>query len=220
MARHITEKDNFAYLTIGLVLLLFVSALVDNFHITLGGHVIEAAVTMTLIIGVWSIRTERRWFRTGFGLIAAIVVIFLAGLFLDLAGLYMIHLVLLLCFLVLSVWVAAKQALFAGRVEANTIIGAVCIYLLLGIIWAVLYVFVNLALPGSFHGVSATDPRDCFHALLYFSFVSLTTQGFGDISPALPLAQFLTYTEGIVGQLYMAIVVASLVGIRISSRQQ
>jgi hypothetical protein len=76
MARHITEKDNFAYLTIGLVLLLFVSALVDNFHITLGGPVIGAAVTMTLIIGVWSIRTERRWFRTGFGLIAAIVVIF------------------------------------------------------------------------------------------------------------------------------------------------
>jgi voltage-gated potassium channel len=87
MPRHITEKDNFAYLTVALILVLSVSALVDDVNIALGGHLIEATIALALIIGIWSIRAEKRWFRTSFGLITAMIAIFLAGLLLDLKGL-------------------------------------------------------------------------------------------------------------------------------------
>jgi hypothetical protein len=56
--------------------------------------------------------------------------------------------------------------------------------------------------------------------LVYFSFVSLTTMGFGDITPTLPMARYLTYMEGIVGQFYLAILVASLIGARVANWQQ
>jgi len=52
---------------------------------------------------------------------------------------------------------------------------------------------------------------------VYYSFVSLTTMGFGDITPAGPVARFLVYTEGVISQFYIAIVGASLVGVRIAS---
>ena len=53
----------------------------------------------------------------------------------------------------------------------------------------------------------------------YFSFVTLTTLGYGDISPVTPVARFLVYMEAIVGVFYMAILVASLIGMRVSARQ-
>ena len=219
MPRHILENDNFAYLTYALVLLLFVSALVDSLRIGFGSRVIEATVMLTLVAGIWSIRKQRRWFPTAVGLVAAIAVVLIGGLFLDLSGLYVTHLLILLCFVSLSAWVVAKQVLFAGRADANIVMGAICLYLLLGVIWAALYLLVDAAFPGSFSGPLSPEHRNNFPDLLYFSFTSLTTQGFGDFVPVLPLARFLVYVEGIFGQLYIAIVIASLVGIRISSRR-
>jgi len=58
---------------------------------------------------------------------------------------------------------------------------------------------------------------DNFADVAYFSFVTLTTLGYGDISPIVPIARFLVYMEAIVGVFYMAILVASLIGIRISA---
>jgi voltage-gated potassium channel len=55
-----------------------------------------------------------------------------------------------------------------------------------------------------------------FPDFIYFSFVTITTLGFGDISPTLPVARFLVYLEAIIGQFYLAILVASLVGSRLS----
>jgi len=83
-----------------------------------------------------------------------------------------------------------------------------------------LYLLIERIAPGSFKGLPATADSATVDALLYFSFISLTTMGFGDITPTLPLARFLTYLEGLVGQFYLAILVASLVGARVSSWQQ
>lgn len=70
--------------------------------------------------------------------------------------------------------------------------------------------------PNAFNGLNATHWYETFPDLVYFSFVSLTTLGYGDIGPVAPLARFLAFMEAMLGQLYIAIVVASLVGIRIA----
>ena len=90
----------------------------------------------------------------------------------------------------------------------------------MGLIWAVIYLLLGLMIPGAFNGQGATPWYNNFPDFVYFSFVSLTTLGFGDISPAVPVARFLVYMEAIVGQFYIAILVASLVGIRISDQQK
>ena len=72
------------------------------------------------------------------------------------------------------------------------------------------------AVPGAFNGLEQAPWYKNFSTIAYFSFVTLTTLGYGDITPAIPLAKFLTYMEAMVGVLYIAILVASLVGARVS----
>ena len=113
----------------------------------------------------------------------------------------------------------AHQVLFTGTITSNDIVGAICIYMLLGLIWALLYLFIAEIVPGSFNGLPQAPWLENFAAAIYFSFVTITTLGYGDISPILPLARFLVIMEAIVGVFYMAILVASLIGVRMSIRE-
>ena len=88
----------------------------------------------------------------------------------------------------------------------------------MGLIWALLYLFIAQTIPDAFNGLEQLIWYDNFADVAYFSFVTLTTLGYGDISPIIPIARFLVYMEAIVGVFYMAILVASLIGIRTSAR--
>jgi len=218
--RHATEQNNFASLAVALVLLLFTAAVVDEIESTFGQRLVEASLVLTLAIGVWSIKKERVWFRTGLGFTAATLAVVLAGLVVDLAGLETVRTLILLGFFVLTAWLAARQVLFTGPIDENKMIGAVCIYLLLGLVWAMLYLLVLAVQPTAFNGVAPTAWHADFPDIVYFSFVSLTTLGFGDVTPAEPIARFLVYLEAVVGQFYLAILVVSLVGIRLSDMKR
>ena len=104
------------------------------------------------------------------------------------------------------------------RVRMDTIWGACCVYLLLGLMWAELYAMVEVALPGSFHwpAVPPGMRMSLDGELLYFSFSTLTTLGFGDIVPLSPPARVLSSAEVVVGQLFIAIMIARLVGLYVA----
>jgi hypothetical protein len=97
------------------------------------------------------------------------------------------------------------------QVEADTVRGIVCVYLLIGIAFGTLYDFIETIRPGSFvlDGVSYLG----FRQLVYYSFMTLTTIGYGDITPATYQAQSLAAIEGVIGVLYVAVLVARVVGI-------
>ena len=139
------------------------------------------------------------------------------GVFLDQAGLSYLHLLVLMLFYIWATWLAAKQVLFSGQIDSNKIVGAICIYLLIGLIWALLYLFIAQSVPGAFNGLEQAEWYENFADGTYYSFVTLTTLGYGDISPVTPVARFLVYMEAIVGVFYMAILVASLIGMRVSA---
>ncbi len=219
MTKQITREGNFSYLTIALVLLLLGTALADELDFHLGQLLIQASIVMVLALGVWSIKSQSHWYLTRAGMVVAILLVTLAGLFLNVAGLDLLWLAILLGYLLVTAWLAMQQVLFAGPIDSNKIVGAVCIFLLLGLIWTILYMFVALLNTEAFNGLRPGPWYEIFPDLVYFSFVSLTTLGYGDIGPATPMARFLAFTEAIVGQFYIAILVASLVGIRISSQQ-
>ena len=210
------ETGNFAYLTGALVFLLFFIALMDQFEIILGQLVIQAAIVIVLAFEVWSIKSRSRWFFTRIGFLMAILCVTVGGYLLEVAGLDLLWLVILLAYLLLTTWITTNQVLFTGSIDLNKIIGSACIFLLLGLIWTILYMIVTELIPDAFNGVSATHWYQTFPDLIYFSFVSLTTLGYGDIGPIAPLARFLAFMEAMVGQFYIAIVVASLVGVGIS----
>jgi voltage-gated potassium channel Kch len=106
--------------------------------------------------------------------------------------------------------------LHTRRVSADTICGALSVYLLMGVAWAFAYALLELAEPSSFSfGAAATGREDDFARFLSFSFVTLTTLGYGDVVPVTPKGNSLATTEAIVGQIYLTVLVARLVAIHL-----
>lgn len=216
----VSEKNNFLYLTVGIVLLLFVSALSDQFEGLLGHQLVQAFSVINIVVGIYGFRSEKMWFHSGVGIMVSVIVVVVVGVVLELLQLYYLHLFLLLCFYLWAIWLAGRQVLFSGVVDANRIVGAICIYLLMGLIWTLMYLFIAQAVPGAFNGVEQMVWYDNFANVAYYSFVTLTTLGYGDISPVAPIARFLVYMEAVVGVFYMAILVASLIGVGINEAKK
>lgn len=113
------------------------------------------------------------------------------------------------------------RAILVKQASGDALFGVICGYLLLGIVWTLLYCAVETARPGSFAkqaqrdvvGVAAGLDRG---ALSYYSFVTLATVGYGDVTPTTPLARTLAWIEAITGQFYLAILVAGLVGYKVT----
>jgi len=124
----------------------------------------------------------------------------------------------------LLIYVMLRQVFRDGPVTAHRIQGAIAVYLLIGITWAVIYQLIALLIPGAFSfPVSMTArPEEPEHqsALTYFSFVTMTTLGYGDIVPVSPVARVFVIFEALIGQLYPATLLARLVSLEIISRQE
>jgi hypothetical protein len=105
--------------------------------------------------------------------------------------------------------VILRSLLTTERVFVNEIIGTFNLYLIMGYIWSYVYLLLELTSPGSFE--SASKAGNLGLRFIYFSFVTITTVGFGDTVPASPMAQMLVVLEAIIGQFYVAVVVAYLV---------
>ncbi|GAL07113.1 potassium channel protein [Photobacterium aphoticum] len=105
-----------------------------------------------------------------------------------------------------------RQILFTGSIDNNKVVGSLALFLLLGLMWALMYLLILEFSPAAFTGLEKKEWGETFANAAYFSFVTLTTLGYGDISPVTPFAQVIVYLEAIAGVFYMAIVVASLVG--------
>ena len=111
-----------------------------------------------------------------------------------------------------------KSLFSALTLTFDSILGAVCGYLFLGLGWAVLYALIEGFQPGSFEispklVTGGEHARPLPHVLTYFSFVTLTTVGYGDISPVSAATRTLSWMEAITGQFYLAVIVAGLVSV-------
>lgn len=115
-------------------------------------------------------------------------------------------------------WSQLRSVLAQRAVTGETLTNAITVYLLIGLTWGILYVviFQLQADAFSFAGGPPPAPRDVFPILIYFSMTTLSTIGFGDITPLTLQARYAAVAEGITGQLYLAILVARLVGMQMS----
>jgi hypothetical protein len=117
----------------------------------------------------------------------------------------------------LSAAVLIVRSMFGSEaLTFDSIIGAVCGYLFLGLAWAVIFSMIESFRPGSFEMsqslISVEEPDSTPRPVLtYFSFVTLTTIGYGDVLPTSPTTRTCAWIEGIMGQFYLAVIVAGLV---------
>jgi hypothetical protein len=127
------------------------------------------------------------------------------------AGAWLITGIVLAC-------VVAPAVFGPGRVTYHHIMGAILLYLTVAVIFVALFTFVGSAVPKAFSGLAVQDSPALASNLIYFSFTTLTTTGYGDIFPVHPIARSLCNLEGIFGQLYPATLLARLVTLEIAGR--
>jgi hypothetical protein len=102
------------------------------------------------------------------------------------------------------------------RVTGDVLAGALAAYIMAGLTFAVIYGLIEVGAPGAFNLASGATAS--FPDLVYFSFVTLLTIGFGDVTPALPLVRAVTVFEGLFGVVYTTMVMASLVAAYLQHR--
>ncbi|USD43934.1 two pore domain potassium channel family protein [Vibrio sp. SCSIO 43135] len=215
----ISKDDNFYFLFFALLILFFGCAVMQQFFPE-GQKTVLGLIIVTLAASIAGINRGKAIYRSWYGVL--LVTASVSGIFsfFEDYDLSIVTLSALLAFLLSHIYSALKQVMQTKTVTTNHIIGSLCIYLLLGLAWATLYLLILEVFPVAFTGLEAKPWLTNLFNALYFSFITLTTVGYGDISPTVPVAQFFVFLESIIGSFYLAIMVASLVSIRLTQMQE
>lgn len=197
-----------------LILLMVMQPTVDT---QLGKYLLEMLFVIVLFTGLRAIEIKK-------SLLGFEVLLLLVSLVLNVMGavtgnevLFFIGIACRVIFMIL-VALTILIDLFRGRkVSGDTLAGAVCVYLLLAVIWGNIFLLIEAMVPGSFSFTQGQARMDLwlsqeFFPFFYFSLVTITTVGYGDMSPVTTEAQTFATLEAIIGQVYLTILVARLVG--------
>lgn len=198
-------KSRFIYIILAIMLVILVTPFIRHSGIT--GHLFTTLLAaMIPLTSFYALTADRK---------RALIILFIAAPFVILDGLSMFFVNRYLMIAAISfgtilyfyIVVLLVINLLSYRViTADLIYCAIATYFLIGVMWAGIYIILEGISPGSFSGIS--DTAD----LLYFSFVTLTTLGFGDITPQSILGKRLAVFEAAMGGIYLAVIIAMLVG--------
>jgi hypothetical protein len=212
----VREERHRTFGLLGTLLILFVVMPLVRSESTpaalLGGILFSAVI----LWGLWTVSEHRRQLIVGLVLMAPAFVLTILHYApprnptVELV--WMVTNGLALGFLIV---VLVRRLFRTNRVTADILSSAISGYILLGILWAFGYAILHRIEPGAFRGIDSAEAPTLF----YFSFVTLTTLGYGDIVPVTDTAETVAVFEAVVGQLYLAIMIARLVGLHIASAQ-
>lgn len=206
-------RFGFGSMLIGMVLVLVVSTLADD-DLLFNRVLIRLSISLLLIASVYLLSHNRRvlviavilglpTLATNWGVVTH-----------ESSWLILVNYCSNVLFFSYVTWCLLQQIFTAWRVTADTIWGSICIYLMLGFVWSFVYGALAVVQVTAFKDVAA----DQIASLVYFSFVTLSTLGYGDITPLTRQAQVLAFSEALVGQLYLTVLVARLVGLYSSNK--
>ena len=203
----------FSLLLVTLLLLLLLRPFLGGF--VLARVALTVLFDVTLISALYSVSRSTWTFRFGLLLIVPAIVLSwltyaVTSITLERGG----YLLILAAFGFTAV-VMVMHTLRAKQIAVEQISAALSAYLLFGLVWGLAYFLLESALPGSLSfGAGPDDAR--LGTSIYFSFVTLTTLGYGDILPLSDQARALAYVEAGIGQIYLAVLVGKLVGMHVS----
>jgi len=180
------------------------------------GLLVQLALAGLLLAGLAAVASKRRVLVVGLILaVPAVALLFVPGGVPTVAGgVLRIAMLLFVCLVIL------RRMYKHPVVSSGTVSAALVVYLVFGVMWAEAYWLVEHFYPDSFTGLSGSGAVEVQRDLFYYSFVTLATLGYGDINPVSPEARSLAITEAIVGQLYLVVMVAGLVGMRLAHKQR
>lgn len=207
------------YSFLGLFLTLVVLLLVPTFFRQNFELVHNLVWSTSLLAGLWLVTHKRYMLLIGSFLVIPCMILSWLSLPAVSSSWSLIYTLMLTVFLLFILGHLLHFVVVTRRVGSDLIFASLCAYLLIGLVWAHIYLIMELFFPGSF---SINNDLVLSYSTLpqqfsYYSFVTLTTLGYGDIAPVTPLAQSWAVMEAIMGQLYLAIIVARLMGLYIGT---
>lgn len=210
------QRFRFAYLLAALVLVAFVRPFLDNAVVT--PAIVDLMLFVALLAGAYA-ATERKVFFVPVVVLGAVSAAVQAAFVVSgVESLAVAFVASSLLFYAAVAWAIAR-ALFGQQrhVTSDTLCQAVSVYLLLGLVWAMGYSLLETAVPGSFvfDGIAANESSR-FARFAGYSFATLTTVGYGNIAPASSRADAMSSLQALVGQIYIAVVIARLVAIQLA----
>lgn len=214
------QQNNFTYLLVALLIFIVVVPITLDLQLISLGVSRILGISCLLMVGVWSLRGAGWMFSAGMSAVIVGIVLNVLSVARANETLHIFSVLALFVFLVLATINAMRQVAVGNDISPNRIIGAVCIYLLLGVMWSIFYGVTEYFQPGSFRGLTEAVSPAWNPDWVYYSFVTLTTLGYGDITPLTQTARSLSFVEAVVGQFYIAVLVAGLVSAYISAKQK
>jgi hypothetical protein len=188
----------------------------------LAEELVSASMSLVLLAALYTLNISRTYFTLGAILMVPPLVGRWVLAFYRTEALEVLTSLSAAAFVFFAV-VALVWGLFrARRVTLDSIAAAICAYLLMGVGWGFLFAVVALEHPGSFssgllHSGSGGAPMmAALHNFIYYSFVCLTTTGYGDIAPISGIARVLSILESVAGQMYLAVLIARLVSLEVA----
>lgn len=184
---------------------------------------LEVTLLITLLISAFIAVAQRKHFL--FVCVLAFMMLLLRwiAVVVDSQSLAIVSAALAVLFFVYIVVIISTDIFVrAEKVSADLIYGAVSVYWMIGMAFAFIYVLLEFASPGSFSNIalSVDAEQPTLSSYVYFSFVTLSTLGYGDMTPLTRHAGVTAYMEAILGQLYLAILMARLVGMYLADVQK
>jgi hypothetical protein len=187
-----------------------------------GSRILDAAFSAMLVFSAYAVSHQRKVLVAAVILSLPTIGFWWSGRALESPALIFIALALFAIFFLFIIAVLLRSIMTSDKVTVDTIYTAISAYLLIGVAWAFFYAMVEVSVPGAFDfGPLATYVEDPWvHAELrffgYYSLVTLSTLGYGDITPLTSLARSLSAMEAITGQLFIAVLIARLVGVHVA----
>ena len=214
------QDGNYTWLVVALMLLLVGIPVADYFDVISGSFARAFAFSILLGIGVLSLKGGGRIYPITMAIAVIGILLNIAAVNTDQPYLNYGAFLAIMSFLVITIFVTFRHVARFTDISSNRIVGAVGVYLSMGVLWAVAYTVIELVWPGSFSDFGTHVKGEWDSEWLYFSFVTMTTLGYGDIVPLSPIARLLAYLQAVFGQLYIAILIAGLVSAYISSKDR
>ena len=204
----------FQYLLASLLLLILVQPFLRG---TPGRMALALVFSGILVSAAWGLQAHRPTFLAGLTLALLALAGNWLGIFVESLPIQLTGRALAIALLGLVVWTLLTDIGRQTRIEPETIYQAACVYMMLGVIFALFYASISELDPAAFNPVApdgaAVTPEPGVAKWVYFSFVTLTTVGYGDITAVAPAARSLVILEALLGQFFVAVLVARLVGL-------
>ncbi|MDR0182120.1 potassium channel family protein [Lysobacter arvi] len=217
--RRFVDRHRYALLFFSLLFTVAIGPLLETMNF--GRNLMDAFLAVNLLAAVFPIvlKAER---RTLFALVAVAVILrWLAAREPQGAALPILAAAMWGTIALIAAYRAVRFSLASVRIDAERVYAALSAYLLIGVFWGVAYAAMARVAPGSLLSGGVVPPAGIgMGDAIYFSFVTLATLGYGDLVPATPAMRGLAVFEAVIGQLYLALLVARLVGLQTAAHSR